>query len=337
MDVLPPTVAPSAGATDPHPVAPVATRWQPVACLRGRRAAPAGVRPSLVGLLVGTAVLYLWSLGASGWANAYYSAAAQAGSHSWKGFLFGSFDKANAITVDKSPLFLWPMDVSARIFGVHPFAILAPQAIEGVAAVGVLYLAVRRWAGPAAGLIAGAALAVTPVAALMFRYNNPDSLLVLLLTIAAYWTVRAVETGGMKWVVLTGACVGLGFLAKMLQAFLVVPGLGLAFLVASPGVLWLRIRRLAVAGLAMLVAGGWGVAGAALGPAGAPPNRGAAKNTTIKTLFSRKPGSGRQNAKGGGGAAPPETPSGGGRGGGPGSPRFFNNSFGGQISWLLPA
>ena len=60
-------------------------------------------------LLAGTAVLYLWNLSASGYANSFYSAAVQAGSQSWKAFLFGSLDAGNAITVDKPPASLWLM------------------------------------------------------------------------------------------------------------------------------------------------------------------------------------------------------------------------------------
>ncbi len=109
-----------------------------------------------------------------------------AGTKSWKAFFFGSFDASNFITVDKTPASLWVMELSGRIFGVNSWSMLVPQALEGVACVGVLYAAVRRWFGPAAGLVAGLALALTPVAALMFRFNNPDALLVLLLTLAAY-------------------------------------------------------------------------------------------------------------------------------------------------------
>ena len=141
-------------------------------------------------------VLYIWGLGASGWANSFYSAAVQAGTKSWKAFFFGSFDASNFITVDKSPAALWVMELSARVFGVNAWSILVPQALEGVATVGLLYLTVRRWFSPGAALLAGAVVALTPVAALMFRFNNPDALLILLLTAAAYATIRAVETGG---------------------------------------------------------------------------------------------------------------------------------------------
>src|SRR5882724_4817820 len=172
---------------------------------------PGWARPALLALLIATAVLYLWNLSASGWGNDFYAAAAQAGSQSWKAWLFASLDSGNAITVDKPPGALWVMGLSARIFGVNSWSMLAPQALMGVASVALLYAAVRRWFGPAAGLLAGAALALTPVATLMFRFNNPDALLVLLLTAAGYAMVRAVESGRTRWLVLAGTLLGFGF------------------------------------------------------------------------------------------------------------------------------
>src|SRR5690349_18022897 len=125
------------------------------------------VRPAVLTLLAATAVLYLWGLGSSGWANDYYAAAAQAGTQDWKAWLFGSLDAGNAITVDKPPAALWVMGLFGRVFGFSAFTMLLPQALMGVGAVGMLYATVRRTSGPGAGLIAGAALAITPVAALM--------------------------------------------------------------------------------------------------------------------------------------------------------------------------
>src|SRR3954470_23767401 len=168
----PPVAAPPVAAP---PVAAAASSEAP-----SRRRDPAWVRPSVIVLLLLTGVLYIWGLNKSGWANAFYSAAAQAGSVSWKAFFYGSSDAANAITVDKTPAALWFMALSARIFGVNSWSILVPQALMGVASVGLLYTTVKRWFGPAAGLIAGATLALTPIAVLMFRFNNPDALLVLL-------------------------------------------------------------------------------------------------------------------------------------------------------------
>ena len=150
-------------------------------------------------LLAATAALYLWNLSASGWANAFYSAAAQAGASDWTAMLFGSSDAANAITVDKTPAALWVIDVSVRLFGLNPWSILVPQALEGVGAVALLYAAVRRVSGDGAALLAGAVFALTPVAALIFRFNNPDALLVLLLVAAAYCVQRACEKDSSRW------------------------------------------------------------------------------------------------------------------------------------------
>src|SRR3954454_4163248 len=127
-----------------------------------RRRDPAWVRPSVIALLVLTAFLYIWGLNKSGWANAFYSAAAQAGSESWKAFFFGSSDAGHSITVDKTPAALWFMGIAARIFGVNSWSILVPEALMGVASVGLLYATVRRWFGPAAGVIARATAARTP-------------------------------------------------------------------------------------------------------------------------------------------------------------------------------
>ncbi len=207
-----------------------------------------------------TAALYLWDLSSSGWANSFYSAAVQAGTKSWKAFFFGSFDSSSFITVDKPPFSLWVMDLSARIFGLNSWSVLVPQALEGVAAVGLLYAAVRRWFAPQAALLAGAALALTPVAALMFRFNNPDALLTLLLVAAAYAMVRAVESGRTRWLVLAAVLLGAGFNTKMLQAFLVVPAFVFVYLLAGNAPLRRRIAQILLTGVALVVSAGWWVA-----------------------------------------------------------------------------
>jgi len=230
------------------------SRWRRL--LRGRPADPAWARPALFVLLGLTAVLYLWDLGASGWANGFYSAAVQAGTKSWKAFFFGSFDASNFITVDKPPASLWVMELSARVFGLSSWSILAPQALEGVATVAVLYLAVRRWFGAGAGLLAGAVMALTPVAVLMFRFNNPDALLVLLLTSATYCVIRGLESARPRWIVGAFALLGVGFITKELQAFLVAPAFAVAYLWAAPTGFWRRVEHLAAAGAALVVSSG---------------------------------------------------------------------------------
>jgi 4-amino-4-deoxy-L-arabinose transferase-like glycosyltransferase len=304
--------------------------------LRGRPQDPAWVRPAVAALLAAAALLYLAGLSRNGWANAFYAAAVQAGTKSWKAFFFGSFDSANFITVDKTPASLWVTEISARIFGLNSWSLLVPQALEGVAAVGVLYATVRRWSGPAAGLIAGAVLAFTPVATLMFRYNNPDALLVLLLVLAAYAISRAVESGRTRWLALTGALLGFGFLTKMLQAFLVLPVFALVYLIAGPPRLGRRIWQLLAGGAAVVVAAGWWVAIVMLTPPGDRPYVGGSTNDNILQLTFGYNGLGRLTGNETG-AVGPATRSSAAFGGPAGLTRLFSSSMGGQASWLIPA
>ena len=298
--------------------------------VRGRDGDPAWARPALLGLLAATGLLYLWDLSASGWGNAFYSAAAQAGSRNWEAFFYGSSDAANSITVDKPPVSLWVMELSVRLFGLSSWSILAPQALMGVATVGVLYLAVRRVAGPGAGLVAGTAMALTPVAVLMFRFNNPDALLVLLFTLAAYALTRAIEKAGWKWLALVGVLIGVAFLTKMLQALLIVPGFALAYLVAAPTTLGRRVRHLLGAGLALLLSAGWWVAVVELVPDSWRPYIGGSQTDSVWELIWGYNGLGRLTGN--------ETGSvGGGMGWGEtGIGRLFTSEVGGQVAWLLP-
>ncbi|CAJ62632.1 MULTISPECIES: ArnT family glycosyltransferase [Frankia] len=314
---------------------------------RGPAGDPVWVRPALLVLLAGTALLYLWNLGASGYGNSFYAAATQAGSQSWKALLFGSLDAGNAITVDKPPASLWISGLSARVFGFSSWSVLAPQAVEGVAAVGLLYATVRRSAGATAGLLAGTAFALTPVAALMFRFNNPDALLVLLLVAAAYCTVRATERASARWLVLAGTCIGFGFLTKLAQAFLVVPALGLAYLIAAPTGLGRRVLHLAGAAGAIVVSAGWYVALVDLWPASSRPYIGGSTDNSLLQLALGYNGLGRILGSSGGGAGGGAGGGGGGGGMGGGANngfggatgiiRLFGSSMGSEISWLLPA
>jgi 4-amino-4-deoxy-L-arabinose transferase-like glycosyltransferase len=294
-------------------------------------------RWALGGLLALTALLYLWGLSRNGWANAFYSAAAQAGGSDWKAWFFGSLDAANSITVDKPPLSLWLMGLSVRIFGLSSWSILAPQALLGVATVGVLYATVRRWFGATAGLIAGAVLALTPVATLMFRFNNPDAMLVFLLVCAAWAMGRATERGSWRWITLAGAFVGFAFLAKSLQAFLVLPGFVAMYAVAAPVTLRRRIGHLLAAFAAMVVAGGWWVAIVELWPDSARPYIGGSQTNSVVELIFGYNGFGRITGEEVGSVGGGFGGNGGGMWGDTGIGRLFSSSYGGQAAWLLPA
>jgi 4-amino-4-deoxy-L-arabinose transferase-like glycosyltransferase len=291
-------------------------------------------------LLVATAVLYLWNLSASGWANAFYSAAAQAGANDWTAMLFGSSDAANAITVDKTPAALWVIDVSVRLFGLNPWSVLVPQALEGVAAVALLYATVRRVSGDAAALLAGAVFALSPAAALIFRFNNPDALLVLLLVAAAYCVLRACEKDSSTrageagraqtwWLIGAGVLVGFGFLAKMLQAFLVLPGFAAAYLIAGGHRLRRQVVDLLAAVAAVMVSGGWYLLLVELWPANARPYIGGSQHDSIVELALGYNGLGRLTGNEPGGLGNLNYDVGWGR--------LFGNGMGLEIAWLLPA
>lgn len=302
--------------------------------------APAAPRPrwetpAFLALLVVTAALYLWNLSSSGWANSFYSAAVQAGSTSWSAFLWGASDAGGSITVDKPPAALWVMALSVRAFGLSSWSILVPQALMGVGTVALLYRTVRRRFSAGAALLAGVTLALTPVAALMFRFNNPDALLVLLLTASVWATMRAIEgPRTTRWMVLAGVFVGVAFLTKQLQAFLVLPGLAAAYLWAGQLPVVKRVRDGLLAVGAMVLAGGWWVALVELWPTSSRPYIGGSTDNSFLELTFGYNGLGRitgdeTGSVGGGGGTS--------RWGSTGLGRLFSAEIGGQIAWLVPA
>ncbi|ANF32741.1 glycosyl transferase [Leifsonia xyli] len=326
-------------AASPHAAAPPgrvsrAARW----LVRGRADAAAWERPALLGLLAVTALLYLWDLAASGWANSFYSAAVQAGSVNWEAFFYGSSDAANSITVDKPPASLWIMALSVRLFGLSSWSILMPEALMGVATVGIVYAIVRRRFSAQTALLAGGVLAITPVAALMFRFDNPDALLVLLLTLSAYLTLRGIESGRIRWVIWAGVAVGFGFLTKQLQAFLILPVLAGVYLAAAPLSWRKRFGHLFAALGAVVVSAGWWVAIVELVPTSWRPYIGGSQTNSFLELtfgyngLGRLTGAETGSVTGGGGGN-----TGGAMWGQTGILRLFENEIGGQIAWLLPA
>ena len=131
---------------------------------------------------------------------------------------FGSLDPGSFITVDKPPLSLWLMGLSARVLGFSSLSILLPQALVTIAAVGA---AVRdRPAGRRARRRdrGRGALAIAPITVAIGASNNPDALLVLLMVARRVLHVRALESGRTQAPGVGGALVGLAFMTKMLRA-----------------------------------------------------------------------------------------------------------------------
>ena len=303
-------------STTTYPIAPARSRipYSVATLMRGRLDEAAWIRPSAVAVTLVSLVLYMWGLDRNGWANSYYSAAVQAGTQSWKAFFFGSFDAGNYITVDKPPASLWLMELSARVFGLSSWSMLAPEAIAGALTVLILFFAVRRTFGPVAGLVAASAMALTPVAVVMFRYNNPDALLTLLLVASAWAMVRALDGGRTRWLVMSAALVGLAFNTKDLQAYIVLPALLLTYLLFGPRRLAARMLQLLAAAGMLIVSSGWWLVIVDAIPAAYRPYIGGSTDNSVLNLVLGYNGLGRLFGQGGPSGAPSGAVVGGGAG-----------------------
>lgn len=282
-----------------------------------------------------TAVLYGWAITSLGWGNDYYAAAVKSMGRNWTNFLFGAYDPAGVVTVDKPPAALWPQVLSTKIFGMHGWALILPQVIEGVATVALLHRTVRRWAGEGAALLAALVLALTPITVAINRDNNPDTLLVLLLVAAAYALTRALQSDRGReatwWLCASGFLIGGGFLTKMLAAWMVVPVFAAAWLIGAGGPWLTRLRRLLAAGAVLAASSLWWVALVALWP-GDHPYIGGSKDGSAWDLVMGYNGLGRIFGEGDG----PANSNGSTFGGPAGLSRLFNDQNAGQISWLFP-
>ncbi len=318
-------------------------------------------------VLVLAAVLNTWALSINEWANTYYSAAVLGMTQSWKAFFYGALDAGSFITVDKPPLALWVQALSARAFGFNTWSLLLPQAIAGVAAVWVVQHVTRRSFGPVAGVLAGLALAVTPIGVVMARHNNPDMLLALLLALSLWAASNAIRSGRLIPLVWSAVAVGLAFNTKMLQALFVVPVIFLVYLLAARARWPRKLLNLGVAGAVLSVVSLSWLTIVDLIPASARPYVGGSTDNTVLDLLLGYNGLGRVEGQaqimspgmmGGGGGMPggrgngPSpggmpgdgnmSPGGGMPGGGPGGmdesswTRLFSGEVAPQISWLFP-
>lgn len=300
-------------------------------------------------MLTATAVAYLWNITINGMGNQFYAAAAQAGSTNAEALLFGSLDAHNFITVDKPPVSQWMMGLSGQIFGFSSASMLVPQALMAVGAVALLYGAVARVCGPRTGLLAGAVLALTPVATLMFRFNNPDAVMVLLMTATAYCTVRALPRASAKWLVWAGVALGFAFLAKMLEGLMVAPALAIAYVSAAPTTLRDRLFHVLGAAAAFLVSAGWFVLLTLMWPASSRPYIAGSSDNNFMNLVLGYNGFARILGRNHGGFDVEQPVVGNAAGatfhhgfGGFGAQsqgwsRLFSGEFGFEIGWLVPA
>ncbi len=328
-------------------------------------------RITLAAVLLLATFLNFFQIQQNGYGNGYYAAAVKSMLTSWHNFFFVSFDPGGFVTVDKPPLALWIQAASAKLFGYSGFTLLLPQAVAGIISVYILYRLVKRTFGSIAGLLAALALAITPISVVMNRDNNMDTLLVLTLLLATWCVMKATEAGSLRWLVLCGVLVGLGFNIKTLEAYLVVPAFGLLYLLGSPLSWGKRAWHLALALLIMLVVSFSWLVAVDLTPAAQRPYVGSSQTNSEIELALGYNGLQRLTGMGGGGgrtgnmnnAVPPASPAasqptsavprssqpvpaapGGGagannpfsEGGSPSVLRMFTVQLGGQVSWLLP-
>jgi 4-amino-4-deoxy-L-arabinose transferase-like glycosyltransferase len=295
-------------------------------------------RTTLTGLMVATTLFYLCNLSINGYANSFYSAAVQAATNSWHAFFFASLDSASFITVDKPPVAIWVMAIFTRLFGFSSFTMLLPNALAGITSTYIVYKIVRRHFSAGRALLAGAAMALTPAAILMFRFNNPDSILTLLLVGSVYTFMRALEKHPLRWLSATGILVGTAFNTKMIQALIIVPIYGLVYLMVAKPAFLKRIWHLAVAGSMTTIAALWWPLVVWLTPAASRPYVGSTTDNNIWSLIfdynglSRFLGGGGAGMGGGGGGMGGMS----GFGGATGILRMFNSDFGPNIAWLIP-
>ncbi len=304
----------------------------------GRPSDPRWARPALWAVLILAAILYSWDLSRNGDANAFYAAAVLSGSESWKAFFYGSVDSASFITVDKPPFAFWVMGISARIFGFNSWSLLLPQAAEGVAAVAVVYAAVRRSVAGLTGergayvaaLIAALALTLTPMVVAIDRDDNPDTMLTLLLAVGAWALLESLragrdrqhgqggrEGGGhpLLWLILSAVAFGLAFNTKMLEGFIALPALPIVYLIASGARLRTRLGRLSIAGGVLAVITLSWMTIVDLIPKTSRPYVGSSSNDTVWNLAVGYNGFGRISGGGAGGFGRGVARTGGGTGG----------------------
>ncbi|MFJ9181292.1 ArnT family glycosyltransferase [Streptomyces sp. NPDC102360] len=316
--------------TDTHSDAPAPP---PPAEPPAERRTPRWSLPALLAILVVAGVLYSWNLSSNS-LNSFYSAAIYSGTQSWKAWFFGSIDAGNFLTVDKPPFATMVMSLSCRVFGFGTWQMMLPQVAAGLGSIWVLHSSVKRVWGHVAATVAALVLALTPITVAINRDNNPDTILVLLMVGGAALALRATRNGRLLPLLGSAALFGLAFNTKMLQGYIALPVVFAVYLYASH-LGWARkARNLVLAAVVLAVSSFWWATAVSLTPASERPYIGGSTDGTAWDLIMGYNGFGRilggeGNGGGGGGG-------GGGFSGTAGLGRLFNDTLGGQISWLIP-
>ena len=254
--------------------------WRAPACR------PVWARPAVALIAAASAFCYAWQASRPVNIEIYYAAAVRSMSMKFSNFILGAFDPAGTVSTDKLPGAFWLQALSVRVFGVHNWALVLPQVVEGTLTVLVLYHVVRRLAGDAAGVLAAGILAVSPATVALDRGNIPDTLMILLAVLAADACVSALITGRRRPILLAGLWIGLAFQAKMLEAWLVLPAITGSHLLAAPGDVAQRVRRASAAvAVAVAVSLSWMTAVTLLPASARPYADGSTDNSLFQQVF----------------------------------------------------
>ncbi len=215
----------------------------------------------------------------------FYDAAVRSMSMSWHNFFFGAFDPGAILSIDKPPLDLWLQVASVKLFGWSQFALRLPEVLGGTLAVPLLYDAVRRVVGRPAALGAAATLAVLPESVLTSRSDTMDSLMMLLVVVALWLTIRAADRAERRALVLAGVALGLAFNVKLMEALIGIPALATFYVLASSRPRRQKLVDLAAAAGALVgISLSWAIL-ASLAPGRAPWPVGSSDGSVWNAMF----------------------------------------------------
>jgi len=304
-------------------------------------------------ILLLAAVLRCWNLVDHGFDNIYYSPAVFSMATDWRLFFFGAFDPEGFLAIGKPPVAFWIQALCVRICGFNALAIHLPQVIAGLLSISIVFRLSRRILTVPGAAFAALLMAITPACVAADRSNLADSWLLLVLLGAAGLTLSASDTGNLKRLVMAATLVGVGFMTKLMMAYIAIPALFITYAVTAPIALRRRLVHIVLAGLvALLISLIWPIA-VDLTPDASRPyiaetddnsmlnlalgSQGLARilkrSTSLSDDHPRNPEEpDRKLPQHGGSATEPIT----GHGGRPGLFRLANRDMAGHITWFLP-
>ncbi|AKP66801.1 glycosyltransferase family 39 protein [Companilactobacillus ginsenosidimutans] len=207
----------------------------------------------LIAILILAAFLYAWNIWESTEANNFYTSAIVSMTQSFKNFWYASFDPAGYITVDKPPVALWFMAISAKIFGVHGWSVVLPSILFAIGSVYLIYALIKNRFGRIPARIAALIMTITPIAVADSRTNNMDATLIFFLLLSVWFVQKAVFKGQQRYLWIGFSLMGIAFNVKMLQAFMILPALYFYYWIATKINWKKKLAHLGIASLFLIV------------------------------------------------------------------------------------